>query len=193
MTMHYTRFSQLVVKEEFCRRVGSLNAQHVTPEKIQRLATFLALNQKNQTVIYLNSWLHHLRRANTAFQEADSRVLPLICAKLLKNEKVFRSWLESCGHIRGSREEEKFIQLADLRQVLTKFGVSYINQDLFLKECTKGEQVHIEDLITRVKSVTSKHYQKTGQAASPEEFEPYTMAELRKTDYFSKVHQEIRK
>ena len=120
------------------------------------------------------------------------RVLPLICSKLLKNEKVFRSWLESCGHIRGSREEEKFIQLADLRQVLTKFGVSYINQDLFLKECTKGEQVHIEDLITRVKAVTSKHYQSTGQAASPEEFEPSTMVELRKTDYFSKVHQEIR-
>lgn len=44
MTMHYTRFSQLVVKEEFCRRVASLNAQHVTPEKVQRLATFLALN-----------------------------------------------------------------------------------------------------------------------------------------------------
>ena len=34
MTMHYTRFSQLIVKEEFCRRVGSLNAQHTSPEKI---------------------------------------------------------------------------------------------------------------------------------------------------------------
>jgi len=97
------------VKDEFCRRIESLNAQHVTPEKILRLATFLSLNQKNETIIYLNSWLHHLRRATTAFQEADRKVLPLICSKLLRNERVFRSWLESCGHIRGQREEEKFI------------------------------------------------------------------------------------
>ena len=26
MTMHYTRFAQQIVKEEFCRRVESLNA-----------------------------------------------------------------------------------------------------------------------------------------------------------------------
>jgi hypothetical protein len=135
---------------------------HVTPERVRRLATFLALNQQNQTIIYLSSWLHHLRRANTAFQEADRRVLPLICSKLLRNERVFRSWLESCGHIRGKREEEKFIQQADLRSVLTKFGVSYINQELFLKEFAKGEQVHVEDLVTRVKAMTRKHYQATG-------------------------------
>lgn len=158
MTMHYTRFNQLIGKEAFCRRVESLNAPHVTPEQVQRLATFLALNQKNETMIFLNSWLHHLRRADTAFQEADKRVLPLICSKLLRNERVFRSWLESCGHIRGEREEEKFIQLADLRQVLTKFGLSYINQEMFLKDFTKGEQVHVEDLITRVKSVARQHY-----------------------------------
>lgn len=150
------------MKEEFCSRVESLNAMHVTPERVRRLATFLALNQQNQTIIYLSSWLHHLRRANTAFQEADRRVLPLICSKLLRNERVFRSWLESCGHIRGKREEEKFIQQADLRSVLTKFGVSYINQELFLKEFAKGEQVHVEDLVTRVKAMTRKHYQATG-------------------------------
>ena len=116
----------------------------------------------------------------------------MICAKLLRNERVFRSWLESCGHIRGKREEEKFIQQADLRSVLAKFGVSYINQDMFLREFTKGEQVHIEDLVTRVKAMTRKHYQATGQASGEEDFEPNSMAELRRTDYFSKVHQEIR-
>lgn len=47
MTMHYTRFAQQVVKEEFCSRVESLNAMHVTPERVRRLATFLALNQQN--------------------------------------------------------------------------------------------------------------------------------------------------
>lgn len=193
MTMHYTRFGQQLVKEEFCRRVESLNALHVTPERVRRLATFLALNQKNQTIIYLNSWLHHLRRANTAFQEADRRVLPLICSKLLRNERVFRSWLESCGHVRGKRDEEKFIQLADLRQVLTKFGVSYINQDMFLKEFTKGDQVHIEDLVTRAKAMTRRHYQNQGQASMQEDFEPTSISELRKTDFFSEVHQAIGK
>jgi hypothetical protein len=110
LTLHYTRFAQQIVKEEFCARIDSLNAPHVSPEKVRRLATFLALNQANGTIIYLSSWLHHLRRANTAFQESDRRVLPLICAKLLRNERVFRSWLDSCGHLRGKREEEKFIQ-----------------------------------------------------------------------------------
>jgi len=81
------------VREEFCRRVESLKAPNVTPDKIQRLATFLALNQKNPAIIYLNAWLHHLRRAKTTFQVADKRVLPLICSKLLRNEAVFRSWL----------------------------------------------------------------------------------------------------
>jgi hypothetical protein len=109
MTMHYTRFAQQIVRDEFCRRVESLNAPHVTTEKINRLATFLALNQKNESIIYLNSWLHHLRRTSTQFQEADRRVLPLICSKLLKNEKVFRSWLDTCGHLRGKRDQEKFI------------------------------------------------------------------------------------
>jgi Ca2+-binding EF-hand superfamily protein len=68
-----------------------------------------------------------LRRANTSFQRADKRLLPLICSKLLRNESVLRSWLESLGHVRGKREEEKFIELADLRSVLSKFGVRYIN------------------------------------------------------------------
>ena len=53
----------------------------------------MALNQKNPAIIYLNAWLHHLRRAKTTFQVADKRVLPLIFSKLLRNEAVFRSWL----------------------------------------------------------------------------------------------------
>ena len=123
----------------------------------------------------------------------------MICSKLLKNERVFRSWLESCGHIRGKREEEKFIQLADLRQVLTKFGVSYVNQDMFLKEFSRGDTVHVEDLVTRVKSYARQFYQDSHNAGEelPEdekedEFEPYSISDLRKTDFFSKVHQEIK-
>lgn len=184
LTLHHTRFAQQIVKEEFCRRVEALNAQHITPERVRRLATFLALNQMNQTLIYLSSWLHHLRRASTAFQEADRRVLPLICAKLIKNERLFRSWLDSCGHIRGKRDEEKFICLADLRSVLSKFCVSYINQEMFLKEFAKTEQVHAEDLIARVKHLARKHFTSTGSGGG-EEAEPASVAELRKTDYFS--------
>jgi hypothetical protein len=47
MTMHYTRFAQQLVKEDFCSRVESLNATHATAERVRRLATFLALNQQN--------------------------------------------------------------------------------------------------------------------------------------------------
>lgn len=63
---------------------------------------------------------------------------------------------------------------------------------MFIKEFTKGEQVHIEDLITRVRSVARNYYQTTGKVASDDTFEPFSISELRKTDYFSRVHQQIR-
>jgi hypothetical protein len=76
--------------------------------------------------------------------------------------------------------------------VLTKFGVRSINQDEFLKEFTRGDKVHIEDLITRVKAAVRRHYERTGVVAKENEFEPFSMAELRSTDYFSMVHHQIR-
>jgi len=54
--------------------------------------------------------------------------------------------------LKQKREEDKFIEQADLRSVLRKFGVNYINQSLFLNEFTRGVPVHIDDLITLMKS-----------------------------------------
>lgn len=51
----------------------------------------------------------------------------MICSKLLRNEHVFRSYAESTAELKGRREDEKIIEVADLRQVLVKFGVNYIN------------------------------------------------------------------
>jgi hypothetical protein len=62
MMCHYTRFAQQMVKNEFCERLMQLKATNVTEDRIRRLANYLSLNQKNQSIIYLNSWLHHLRR-----------------------------------------------------------------------------------------------------------------------------------
>ena len=60
MMSHYSRFAQCIVKEEFCARLEQVNATNVTPDMIRRLANYLSLNQKNKSVIYLNTWLHHL-------------------------------------------------------------------------------------------------------------------------------------
>lgn len=76
--------------------------------------------------------------------------------------------------------------------MLTKFGVSYINQDLFLKDFAKGDQVHIEGLITRVRSAAPQHHQATGISVDGAGFEPNELADLRSSDYFSEVHQQIR-
>lgn len=78
--------------------------------------------------------------------------MPVICSKLLRNESVFRSYVESTADLKGRREEEKMLEIADLRQVLQKFGVNYINQDFFVNEFTRNEKIHIEDLITRMKN-----------------------------------------
>lgn len=127
LTYHYSRFSQQLVAEEFCQRVQQLNAQGVTPEQIKKLSNFFALNQKNQSIIYLNSWLHHLRRVATAFHTPSKDILPVICSKLLRNEQVFRSYAEQTAELKGRREEEKVLEVADLRGVLLRFGVNYVN------------------------------------------------------------------
>lgn len=141
-----------MVATEFCRRVSSLKAYNVAPEQIQKLANFLSLNQKNQTIVYLNAWLHHLRRVGTSFHIPSKEILPVICSKLLRNETVFRSYAESTAELKGRRDDEKIIEVADLRQVLVKFGVNYINQDIFVNEFTRNQPAHLEDLITRMKN-----------------------------------------
>ena len=124
---HYSRFAQAIVKDEFCARLEQINATNVTPDMIRRLANYLALNQKEKKVIYLNTWLHHLRRVSTAFNVPIREFLPAICSKLLQNEIAFRSLVDTVGLLKQKRDEEKFIELADLRTILKKFGVNYIN------------------------------------------------------------------
>ena len=68
-----------------------------------------------------------MRRVQTAFHQPSKDILPVICSKLLRNENVFRSYAESTADLKGRREDEKIIDVADLRQVLFKFGVNYLN------------------------------------------------------------------
>jgi len=77
---------------------------------------------------------------------------------LLRNENVFRSYIDSTAELKHRREDEKIIEVPDLRQVLTKFGVNYINQEIFLNEFSRNEAVHIEDLVTRMKNCLQMAY-----------------------------------
>lgn len=171
-------------------------------DQIQKLANFLSLNQKNQTIVYLNAWLHHLRRVGTAFHIPSKDILPVICSKLLRNEQVFRSYAESTAELKGRREDEKIIDVADLRQVLVKFGVNYINQDIFVNEFTRNHPAHLEDLITRMKNCVKQAYSMsatsmaaTGESGLVKKADDVveTMKDLRKTDYFDKVQMRLKK
>ena len=42
--------------------------------------------------------------------------------------------------------------------MLTQFGLSYINQGMFIQEFTKGVQVHIDDLIAQMNQCKKKQY-----------------------------------
>ena len=44
MMSHYSRFSQCIVKDEFCARLEQVNATNVTPDMIRRLGNYLSLN-----------------------------------------------------------------------------------------------------------------------------------------------------
>lgn len=64
---HYTRFAQQIMKAEFVERIMQLNATDLSRDRVIRLANYLSLNQRAQSVIYLNTWLHHLKRVSTQF------------------------------------------------------------------------------------------------------------------------------
>jgi Ca2+-binding EF-hand superfamily protein len=197
LTYHYTRFTQQLVVDEFCMRVAQLNAQGVTQDQIRKLANFFSLNQKNQSIVYLNAWLHHLRRVATAFHSPSKEILPVICSKLLRNELVFRSYAESTAELKGKRDEEKIIEVADLRSVLFKFGVNYINQDIFVNEFTRNMPTHLEDLLTRMKNCVKQAYSMSanGQSTSHNENqeEVQHLRDLKKTDYFDRVQMRLKK
>ena len=137
----------------------------------------------------------------TAFHIPSKDILPVICSKLLRNEQVFRSYAESIAELKGRREDEKIIEVADLRQVLVKFGVNYINQDIFVNEFTRNQPAHLEDLITRMKNCVKQAYSlsattmssgDSGLIKKPDDLVE-TMKDLRKTDYFDKVQMKLKK
>ena len=147
--------------------------------------------------------MHHLRRVSSSFHVPNKAILPVICSKLLRNESVFRSYVESTAELKGLREEEKLIEIADLRQVLHKFGVNYLNQDVFINEFTRNEKVHIEDLVTRMKSCVqqaynmatstmNKSFEESDSKGSVVQDQVETLRDLRKTDYFDKVQMKLK-
>lgn len=152
----------------------------------------MSLNQKNQSIVYLNSWLHHLRRVQTAFNIPNRSVLPIICSKLLSNEVVFRSWVDTICQLKQKREQDKCIEQADLRQVLRKFGVSYINQDLFINQFTSGTKVHIDDLTTKMRQCISSAYS-SGKADINPTIGHDSLDAVKSTDFFQRITKDIQK
>jgi hypothetical protein len=136
----------------------------------------------------------------TAFHIPSKDILPVICSKLLRNEQVFRSYAESTAELKDKRDDEKIIEVSDLSQVLVKFGVNYINQDIFVNEFTRNQPAHLEDLLTRMKNCVKQAYSLSanslnvadGIAKQPDDLVE-TMKDLRKTDYFDKVQMRLKK
>ena len=205
MMSKYQRFQQAILKDEFCQRLEQLNATNVTPDMIRRLANYLSLNEKNKQLIYLSTWQHHIKRVSTAFNVPQQAILPAICSKMLQNETVFRSMVDTIGLLKQKRDEEKFIDLADLRTVLKKFGVNYNNQNMFLNSFTKGVKVHIEDLVTLMKACVQKQYGKSvqelkNQVDGEDQSEDQRISvagvqdleSVQGTDYFSLISKKLR-
>lgn len=136
----------------------TLKCKDLEQYQAEQVASFLALNQMNQMAIYLNSWLHHLQRVSTDFHKTSAEILPIACSKILRNEQVFRYHLEQTCDLKQAREEDKMIEPADLRYVLKQFGFTYPSQSAFIEQICKNAQVHIEDLISRMKSIVKQYY-----------------------------------
>ena len=75
---------------------------------------------------------------------------------------------------------------------MRKFGVSYINQDLFLNEFTKGSAVHIDDLITLMKRCINANYL-NGEAKGKSAIGLSLKDTIKKTDFFEKINRKVLK
>jgi Ca2+-binding EF-hand superfamily protein len=100
--------------------------------------------------------------------------------------------LEQACDIRQVRDEDKMIEPADLRYVLKQFGFSYTNQSLFIDQIAKNQPVHLEDLISRMKSTVKSTYGMATYANKADNIQAMTMEELRSTDFFDKIQTKIR-
>ena len=85
--------------------------------------------------------------------------------------------------------------------MLSKFGVNYLNQDVFVNEFARNEAVHIEDLVTRMKNCVKQAYNmatsmlnksEEGNDDSRVSDEAESLRDLRKTDYFDKVQMKLK-
>lgn len=74
--------------------------------------------------------------------------------------------------------------------MLKKFGVNYINQDLFLNEFTKGVSVHIDDLITQMKRRIASAYS-SGESDVNKGIGFSSLESVKSQDFFQKISRKI--
>lgn len=130
-----------------------------------------------------------MRRVGTEFHAANEDMMPIICSKLLTNKSVFISFVESTAQVKQKPDDQKLVDLASLRQVLRKFGISYINQGMFLNKICEGSPKILSDIICKM-----EHYQRLKQSISDSNIENpklLTIADIKKTDYFHEVQRRI--
>lgn len=78
-------------------------------------------------------------------------MLPIICSKLLSNKHLFVKVCEEVGDFGlTTREQEKILQLADVRSVLTRFNISHAHADRFLVEVCRSTSIHLDDLMAKL-------------------------------------------
>jgi len=103
--------------------------------------------------------------------------------------------------LKNKREEDKNIALADLRQVLIKYSVNHIDQDMFLQHFSNGYPVNLEDLIASMKHCYKSYYkQATAQLnvestslGLKEDMAKKALEVIKTTDYFGKIKKKLKK
>jgi len=131
----------------------------VTEVQIRRLANFITLNQENPNYCYRKDWVHQLRRSKHSLHVADHRVIPVICCRFLRNLNAFQNQLTIVGQvIKNTPKKYKMVDIADLKQVLSKWNLTYVSQSLFLEEFTRKGQVNVINMIERMKVIVKNAY-----------------------------------
>ena len=52
----------------------------------------------------------------------------------------------------------KVVEINDLKAVLSKWNLTHVNQCMFLEEFTRRGEVHVDDMIERMKDMVRKYY-----------------------------------
>ena len=185
-----------ITKGTFCRRLKKLNVQGVSDSQIAKCGNFMCINNQKRQVIYLTSFLHHIKRIHSAAFTSPvetPKLLAIIGAKLLLNEELF---IKVCNELASKKvEEEKIMKIedsenielepSDIRSVLSHFSIHSTHIDIFISTYMDNLPIYTDELLAKIRGSVANTFSLSLNDILMENYKPQDL----QIDYFQKLKE----